>query len=113
MASLGFGLVVRFSLRPGSEDAFDRLVSETVQLIGEREPGTLIYAVHAVEDDPAGRVFYELYRDRAAFAEHEAQPHVRRFLAERERYFSGPPRVEFLSLRLGAGPAVSSVARGG
>jgi quinol monooxygenase YgiN len=32
------------------------------------------------------RVFYELYRDRDAFEEHESQPHVRRFLAEREQY---------------------------
>lgn len=56
----GFGLVVRFSLRAGSEEAFDRLVSRTVALIGEREPGTLMYVVHEFEDVPAARVFYEL-----------------------------------------------------
>jgi quinol monooxygenase YgiN len=101
----GFGLVVRFFLRPGSEAAFDGLVSATVPLIGEREPGTLMYVVHGVEGDPAARVFYELYRDREAFEQHESQEHVRRFLAEREQYLSQPPRVEFLSLRLAAGSA--------
>jgi quinol monooxygenase YgiN len=99
----GFGLVVRFSLRPGSEAAFDRLVSETVPLIEDREPGTLMYVVHEVEGDSAARIFYELYRDRGAFEEHESQGHVRRFLAEREQYLSERPRVEFVSVRLAAG----------
>ena len=35
------------------------------------------------------RLFYELYRDRAAFHDHEAQPHTRRFLAERGQYLIG------------------------
>jgi len=30
---------------------------------------------------PLQRIFYELYRDRAAFDEHESEPHTRRFLA--------------------------------
>ena len=96
---------MRFSLCPGGEAAFDRLVSEAVRLIGEREPGTLLYLVHEVAGVPAARVFYELYRDRAAFEEHESQGHVRRFLAEREQYLSQSPRVEFLSLRVAAGAA--------
>lgn len=44
----------------------------------------LLYVTHSVEEDPGARVFYELYRDRAAFEAHEAQPHVRHFLTERE-----------------------------
>jgi quinol monooxygenase YgiN len=113
VASLRFGLVVRFSLRPGSQQAFDQLVAETLPLIEKREPGTLLYVVHEVEDDSCGRVFYELYRDRAAFDEHNAQEHVRHFLAEREQYFDEPPRVEFLRMRSGVGPAASSVTRSG
>lgn len=100
-------------MRAGSEEAFDRLVSETVALIGEREPGTLMYVVHEIEEVRGGRVFYELYRDRAAFEEHNAQEHVRRFLVEREQYLSQPPRVEFLNLRLGAGSVAASIGRGG
>jgi len=110
VGSLGFCLVVRFALRPGSADGFDGLVAETIPLIEEREPGTLMYAVHEVEDDADGRVFYEVYRDRASFDAHEAQEHVRRFLAEREQYLTEPPRVEFLNLRKGA--AVAWLDRG-
>src|SRR5207245_10922949 len=51
----------------------------------------------------AARVFYELYRDAAAFEEHERQEHVRRFLDERSQYLVGPPRVEFLHVQASKG----------
>lgn len=98
-----FALTVRFYLR--DEEAagdFDRLVAQTWPLITSEEPGTLIYAVHRVKDAPLSRVFYELYRDRAAFDAHEQQPHVQRFLVERERYLTGV-RVEFLDAPVGKG----------
>jgi quinol monooxygenase YgiN len=84
-----FGLVVRFALKQGAGEAFDRLTSQTVEQIRAHEPGTLVYAVHRVEGDPDARLFYELYRDRAAFDYHEAQPHTRTFLAERGQYLIG------------------------
>jgi quinol monooxygenase YgiN len=98
-----FGLVVRFNLKSGSGPDFDKLTEETVIGIRAAEPGTLVYACHEVEDDPDARVFYELYRDRSAFDAHEQQPHVRRFLAEREQSMAAAPRVEFMRLRTGAG----------
>lgn len=87
--SKGFGLVVRFHLKPGAAEGFDQLVSETVPEIAKHEPGTLIYTVHGVEGEPGQRIFYELYADRAAFDAHEEQPHTKRFLAEREQYLTG------------------------
>ncbi|GAA1981419.1 hypothetical protein GCM10009799_03140 [Nocardiopsis rhodophaea] len=81
-----FGLAVRFFLRDGTETAFDRLVEETVEQIRAREPGTLVYVTHTVTGRPNERVFYELYRDEAAFEEHERQEHVLRFLEQREQY---------------------------
>lgn len=97
------GLVVHFKLKDGMAGEFDRLAEGTLALIRAREPGTLVYAVHDVEGDPLARVFYELYRDRAAFEAHERQEHVRRFLAERERCLAAPPQVEWLRLRSGTG----------
>ncbi|GAA1412099.1 hypothetical protein GCM10009639_64160 [Kitasatospora putterlickiae] len=84
---MGFGLVVRFVARDvTAAHAFDRLAREALKGIRTREPGTLVYVSHAVPDEPRVRVFYELYADREAFEEHERQPHVRRFLAERGQY---------------------------
>jgi quinol monooxygenase YgiN len=79
-----YGLVVRFSLRPGCEAAFDQLVLETIAEIRQQEPETLLYSSHAVHGRPDQRIFYELYAHREAFEAHEEQPHVRRFLSERE-----------------------------
>jgi hypothetical protein len=86
------------------------LVDGTLGLIRAREPRTVIYACHQVEGAPDSRIFYELYEDRAAFDEHEAGEHVKRFLAEREQYLGGPPRVEFLELPARFQPAVVGVA---
>lgn len=98
-----FGLIVRFELRDVESAAgFDRLVSETVPEIQSQEPGTVIYAVHPVEDAPLSRVFYELYASREAFEAHEEQPHTRRFLAQREQYLAGT-RVEFVGSPMGKG----------
>jgi quinol monooxygenase YgiN len=107
-----FGLVVRFNLIAGSGPAFDKLTAETVAQIRTAEPGTLVYACHEVEGDIDARVFYELYRDRAAFETHEQQAHVRRFLAEREQHLAGSPRVEFLNLLDGVGVPTDAVQSG-
>ncbi|MGH9066224.1 MAG: putative quinol monooxygenase [Acidimicrobiales bacterium] len=88
-----YGLVVRFELVDGHEAAFDRLTAGTVERIRAEEPGTLAYVTHAEAGSPSARVFYELYRDRAAFEAHEATSHVRRFLSERGQHLRGEPQV--------------------
>ena len=102
----GFGLVVRFKITPGHEVAFDELVERTLVRIRAAEPNTLVYASHAVEGAPGDRIFYELYSDRAAFDVHEAQPHVREFLAARGEYLDSYS-VDFLDLIAGKGTGTS------
>jgi quinol monooxygenase YgiN len=98
-----FGLTVRFTCRDDdSVLRFDELVARTLPQIRQLEPGTLIYAVHAVDGHPRQRMFYELYQDRAAFEAHEQQLHIRRFLAEREQYLAGLD-VDFLTLQAAKG----------
>jgi quinol monooxygenase YgiN len=92
-----FALVVKFDLFDAEKAAvFDELVAETVKSITENESGTLVYATHTVDGEPLSRIFYEVYRDRAAFEEHERQPHTRRFLEQRGEYVESF-RVEFLT----------------
>ena len=84
-----FGLFVRFTCRDqASAEAYDRLVAETVEAIKANEPGTLVYASHLVEGQPLQRIFYELYRDEAAFEAHEVSSHARRYLDERDQYLA-------------------------
>ena len=96
-----FGLVVRFELRDGHEDAFDALTTETVASIKASEPGTLVYLTHTERDSPGVRVFYELYRDAVAFQAHEESEHVRRFLAERKQHLRHDPQVWWVAPRNG------------
>jgi hypothetical protein len=42
-----------------------------------------VYVIHLVPNAPMQRIFYEIYRDRAAFDSHESQPYMMRFVADR------------------------------
>jgi quinol monooxygenase YgiN len=98
-----FGLCVRFTCKDdASAEAYDQLVAETIEAIKANEPGTLVYASHLVEGQPLLRLFYELYRDKAAFEAHEASPHTRRYLDERDRYLAST-EVDWLTLQTGKG----------
>ena len=98
-----FGLCVRFTCQDeASAEAYDRLVAETVDAIEASEPGTLVYASHLVEGQPLQRICYELYWDRAAFEAHEAAPHTRRYLDERDQYLAST-EVDWLTLQTGKG----------
>jgi quinol monooxygenase YgiN len=91
-----FALFVRFDLKSGAATDFDALVDELLPLVRSREPGTLVYVCTKDAGAPeSARLFFELYRDREAFDEHERQVHVKRFLAARDE-FTADVRVEFL-----------------
>ena len=98
-----FGLCVRFICKDQpSAEAYDRLVAETIEAIKTTEPRTLVYASHLVDGQPLQRIFYELYRDRAAFEAHEAAPHTRRYLDLRGQYLADT-EVDWLTLQTGKG----------
>ena len=88
-----YGLIVRFELLDGHEGAFDALTAEMVTQIRSEEPGTVAYVVHREPASPRARVFYELYRDEAAFDTHEAGAHVKRFLEQRGQHLRQEPQV--------------------
>ncbi|MFC5834319.1 putative quinol monooxygenase [Nonomuraea insulae] len=79
-----FGLLTVFTIMDGAGDAFDRLAEATVEAVRRGEPDTLVYACHAVKSAPLQRIVYELYRDEVAYRDHQRQPHVERFVNERQ-----------------------------
>jgi quinol monooxygenase YgiN len=98
-----FGLCVRFTCKDeASAEAYDRLVAETIEAIKTDEPGTLVYASHLVGGQPLQRIFYELYEDKAAFEAHEAAPHTRRYLEQRDQYLAST-EVDWLTLQASKG----------
>jgi quinol monooxygenase YgiN len=98
-----FGLFVRFTCKDqASAEAYDKLVAETIDAIKANEPGTLVYTSHLVDGEPLQRIFYELYKDKAAFEAHEAAPHTRRYLDQRGQYLAST-EVDWLTLQAGKG----------
>ncbi|WP_433436743.1 antibiotic biosynthesis monooxygenase [Nonomuraea sp. CA-141351] len=79
-----YGLLTVFTLMDGAGEAFDRLAEATVEAVRRGEPDTLVYACHAVKSANLQRIVYELYRDEVAYRDHQRQPHVERFVNERQ-----------------------------
>jgi quinol monooxygenase YgiN len=78
-----YGRILIFTLLDDRVADFDRLAEQTAEEVRTREPGTLVYVIHLVPNAPMQRIFYEIYRDRAAFDSHENQPYMKRFVADR------------------------------
>src|ERR1700712_961177 len=75
-------LIVRFDLPDAAAAAsFDDLLHDAVPDILASEPGTLTYTTHTVIDEPLARIFYEVYRDKAAHVDHEARAATSVFLS--------------------------------
>jgi quinol monooxygenase YgiN len=58
--------------RPGRRAELLDLLRELVDAAATDEPGTLVYVMHEVEDDPDVVVSYELFADEDALEEHKA-----------------------------------------
>ncbi len=78
-----YGRILIFTLLDDRVADFDRLAEQTAEEVRTGEPDTLVYVIHLVPNAPMQRIFYEIYRDRAAFDSHESQPYMQRFVAER------------------------------
>jgi quinol monooxygenase YgiN len=77
-----YGQITVYTLLDGREEAFDRLAAEAVRAAREAEPDTLVYICHEVVNSPTQRIFYQLFRDQAAYQEHQNLPQVQRFLTD-------------------------------
>ena len=78
-----YGRILIFTLLDDRVADFDRIAEQAAEEVRTREPDTLVYVIHVVPNAPMQRIFYEIYRDRAAFDSHENQPYMRRFVADR------------------------------
>jgi quinol monooxygenase YgiN len=81
-----FGQIAIYTLLEDCVDAFDELTEAVVEQVRAREPGTLVYIVHAVPSAPMQRILYEVYQDREAWEEHRRQPYIAKFEADRRPY---------------------------
>src|SRR6202012_1907077 len=80
------GLIAIYTLLEDKVADFDRAADEVAEQVRASEPDTLVYVIHTVPKAPMQRIFYEVYRDRAAFERHEKQAYVQRFVSARRPY---------------------------
>jgi quinol monooxygenase YgiN len=104
--STACGQITVYTLLDGREEAFDRQAEELVQAARTGEPDTLIFTCHEVVNAPTQRIFYQLFRDPAAFAAHQRQPYLRRFLAESRTHVLATNVIE---LKLGSAKRPAAV----
>jgi quinol monooxygenase YgiN len=85
-ATRPYGRLLIFTLLDDKVADFDRLAEQTADEVQTGEPDTLVYVIHLVPNAPMQRIFYEIYRDRAAFDSHENKSYMQRFVTERRAY---------------------------
>ncbi|MCW2899739.1 MAG: Antibiotic biosynthesis monooxygenase [Streptosporangiaceae bacterium] len=103
------GQITVYTLLDGREEAFDRLAAEAVRAARDAEPDTLMYICHEVTNSPTQRIFYQLFRDPAAFKQHRLLPQVQRFAADSRTHVLAMNVVE-LKVNSAKVPALPSPA---
>jgi quinol monooxygenase YgiN len=89
-------VVAKVRAAKGKGDALAALLTEQVAAVRKAEPGCLVYRPHRSTKDPDLFIFYEQYKDEAAFDAHRQAPHLAAYRERRERegLVDGPPAVE-------------------
>jgi (4S)-4-hydroxy-5-phosphonooxypentane-2,3-dione isomerase len=64
---------------------FERAILINAESARTREPGCVRFDVSQREDDPTQWLFYEVYKDGAAFEAHRASPHFAAYQQVAER----------------------------
>ena len=77
---MSFVLVVKMKVAEGSEERVAEVIPELARASRE-EPGCELYIPCRDPEDARSYLFYEQYRDKAAFEEHGASEHFQRLAA--------------------------------
>ncbi len=77
---MAFVLVVRMRAREGAEEEAVAIMRELADET-RKEPGCIHYIPVQDPEDPRSLLFYEQYRDQAAFEAHGASEHFQRLAA--------------------------------
>ena len=77
---MSFVLVVRMQAKEGEEERAVELMRELAEAT-RKETGCELYIPTRDPENPRGFLFYEQYRDKAAFEEHGASEHFQRLAA--------------------------------
>ena len=85
-----YSLTTTWTLKPGKEKLAIAAIRRLAQQVKQHEAGTLIYLAHVPDMSQASMptpsnlevVFYEVYRNKAAFCAHVTGPYFQAFVAK-------------------------------
>jgi quinol monooxygenase YgiN len=78
-------VVAKIRAAKGKGDALAALLAEQAGVVRKNEPGCLAYRPHRSSKDPDLFLFYEQYKDEAAFDLHRKAPHLAAYRERREK----------------------------
>ena len=76
----GLLVVAQWEARDGEADRVADILSRFLPE-AQREPGALLFLISRARDNPAQFLFYELFRDEAAFQAHQESEHFKTYIA--------------------------------
>lgn len=90
-------VVAKLRAAKGKGDALAALLKEQVEVVCKAEPGCLVYRPHRSTKDPDVFIFYEQYKDDAAFDVHRKSTILAGYRERREKegLTEGPAEVDF------------------
>jgi (4S)-4-hydroxy-5-phosphonooxypentane-2,3-dione isomerase len=68
-------VLVQVTVRPEMLAEFERAIVANAEAARTKEPGCVRFEVSQKEGEPTAWLFYEMYKDSAAFEAHRASPH--------------------------------------
>ena len=88
-------IVAKLQAQPGKEGELRAALTEMVAAVKEKEAGAVpAYSLHVSDSDPTVFLFYENYRDAAAFEAHGKTDHMRALGAKLAGLLAGRPVIE-------------------
>src|SRR4051794_7314259 len=76
----GLLVVAQWEAREGQADRVAEILSRFLPE-AQREPGAQLFLISRANDNPAQFLFYELFRDEAAFKAHQESEHFKTYIA--------------------------------
>ena len=76
----GLLVVAQWEAKEGQADRVAEILSRFLPE-AQREPGAALFLISRAKDNPAQFLFYELFRDEAAFRAHQESPHFKNCIA--------------------------------
>jgi quinol monooxygenase YgiN len=76
----GLLVVAQWEAKEGEADRIAGILSRFLPE-AQREPGAKLFLISRAKDNPAQFLFYELFRDEAAFKAHQESVHFKTYIA--------------------------------